>query len=80
MYAGRVVEKGSVDDIFYNPLHPYTRGLLNSIPTLGGTSTKNTALYSWNGAASVGHFLLGVRFNRDVTNGCRHVNRCLNLM
>lgn len=37
MYAGRVVEKGSVDDIFYNPLHPYTRGLLKSIPVLGGT-------------------------------------------
>lgn len=35
MYAGRVVEKGSVDDIFYNPQHPYTRGLLKSIPTLG---------------------------------------------
>ncbi len=37
MYAGRVVEKGSVDDIFYNPQHPYTRGLLKSIPTLGGS-------------------------------------------
>ena len=37
MYTGRVVEKGNVEDIFYNPLHPYTRGLLNSIPTLGGT-------------------------------------------
>ena len=37
MYAGRVVEKGSVDDIFYNPQHPYTHGLLNSIPTLGGS-------------------------------------------
>ena len=36
MYAGRVVEKGDVEDIFYNPLHPYTRGLLNSIPNLGG--------------------------------------------
>ncbi|MCE2402608.1 ABC transporter ATP-binding protein [Candidatus Poribacteria bacterium] len=40
MYAGRVVEKGGVDDIFYNPLHPYTRGLLNSIPTLGGHQQK----------------------------------------
>ncbi|MDE0087399.1 MAG: ABC transporter ATP-binding protein [Candidatus Poribacteria bacterium] len=40
MYAGRVVEKGSVDDIFYNPLHPYTRGLLNSIPTLGSSQQK----------------------------------------
>jgi oligopeptide/dipeptide ABC transporter ATP-binding protein len=35
MYAGRVVEKGSLDDIFYNPLHPYTQGLLASIPVLG---------------------------------------------
>ncbi len=35
MYAGRVVEKGSLDAIFYEPLHPYTRGLLASIPLLG---------------------------------------------
>jgi len=34
-YAGRVVEIGSVFDIFYEPLHPYTRGLLQSIPKLG---------------------------------------------
>jgi oligopeptide/dipeptide ABC transporter ATP-binding protein len=40
MYAGRVVEKGSLEDIFYNPLHPYTRGLLASIPVLG-KRTKN---------------------------------------
>ncbi len=32
MYAGTVVERGSVDDIFYNPQHPYTKGLLKSIP------------------------------------------------
>ncbi len=44
MYAGRVVEKGSVDDIFYNPLHPYTQGLLNSIPTLG--SSQKNVLFS----------------------------------
>ena len=43
MYAGRVVEKGSVDDIFYNPLHPYTRGLLKSIPVLGGTAQETLA-------------------------------------
>lgn len=35
MYCGRVVEKGSVYDIFDNPSHPYTEGLLNSIPKLG---------------------------------------------
>ena len=35
MYAGRVVERGPVDALFYEPLHPYTRGLLRSIPVLG---------------------------------------------
>jgi oligopeptide/dipeptide ABC transporter ATP-binding protein len=34
MYAGRIVEKAVVDDLFYEPLHPYTRGLLDSIPRL----------------------------------------------
>lgn len=32
MYAGKIVEAGSVEDIFYRPKHPYTRGLLDSIP------------------------------------------------
>jgi peptide/nickel transport system ATP-binding protein/oligopeptide transport system ATP-binding protein len=32
MYAGRLVEQGSVDDIFYDPQHPYTWGLLGSVP------------------------------------------------
>ena len=40
MYAGRVVERGTVDDIFYNPLHPYTQGLLKSVPILGKTPQK----------------------------------------
>lgn len=35
MYLGRIVEEGSVDDIFYEPLHPYTRALLKSIPKVG---------------------------------------------
>lgn len=34
MYAGRAVEMGTVDDIFYRPQHPYTRALLRSIPRL----------------------------------------------
>ena len=34
MYAGRIVEQGKVNDIFYNPQHPYTRRLLQSIPRL----------------------------------------------
>jgi oligopeptide/dipeptide ABC transporter ATP-binding protein len=35
MYLGRVVEYGSVYDVFENPLHPYTRGLMKSMPALG---------------------------------------------
>ncbi len=34
MYAGKIVEYGTVDEIFYNPRHEYTKGLLNSIPKL----------------------------------------------
>jgi len=34
MYGGRQVETGTVDQIFYNPRHPYTRGLLGSLPRL----------------------------------------------
>ncbi|MDX5024732.1 ABC transporter ATP-binding protein, partial [Streptococcus suis] len=33
MYAGKIVEFGTVDEVFYNPQHPYTWGLLNSMPT-----------------------------------------------
>ena len=32
MYAGHIVEQGKVEDIFYNPQHPYTKGLLKSMP------------------------------------------------
>jgi oligopeptide/dipeptide ABC transporter ATP-binding protein len=34
MYAGRVVERASAEELFAHPLHAYTRGLLHSIPTL----------------------------------------------
>jgi peptide/nickel transport system ATP-binding protein len=36
MYAGRIVERGSVNEIFLNPHHPYTRGLLESLPRVKG--------------------------------------------
>ncbi len=36
MYCGQVVESASVEDLFLNPLHPYTEGLLNSIPVIDG--------------------------------------------
>ncbi|MXV77698.1 ABC transporter ATP-binding protein [Candidatus Poribacteria bacterium] len=65
MYAGRVVEKGNVDDIFYNPLHPYTRGLLNSIPSLRGS--QQDTLPSISG--TVPHPL-------DLPVGCSFQPRC----
>ena len=40
MYAGKIVEQGMVNDIFYNPQHPYTRGLLASMPRLDDDSRE----------------------------------------
>jgi len=40
MYAGQVVEYGSAHDVFYNPMHEYTKGLINSIPRLNEKSRK----------------------------------------
>ncbi len=41
MYAGRVVESAPAEEIFTNPCHPYTKGLLNSMPVLGSWQTGN---------------------------------------
>ena len=43
MYLGNVVETATVDDVFYNPKHPYTQALLQSIPRLDGESRKRLA-------------------------------------
>lgn len=43
MYGGRVVEKSPVEDLFYRPQHPYTKGLLSSMPRL--TQEKGEALF-----------------------------------
>ncbi len=40
MYAGQVVERGSVDEVFSSPQHPYTEALLQSIPVLGMTQQE----------------------------------------
>ncbi|MDY0404448.1 ABC transporter ATP-binding protein [Virgibacillus sp. 179-BFC.A HS] len=42
MYGGKIVEVGTVDEIFYNPQHPYTWGLISSMPSL---DEKNNELY-----------------------------------
>jgi peptide/nickel transport system ATP-binding protein len=40
MYAGNIVEVGETTTMFENPLHPYTQGLINSLPRIGDKSTR----------------------------------------
>jgi len=44
MYAGEIVEYGTVDEIFYNPQHPYTWGLLDSMPTVDLGKSRLTSI------------------------------------
>ena len=44
MYASRIVEYGSLNDIFFNPAHPYTAGLLEAIPGLSGKKSRLSAI------------------------------------
>jgi peptide/nickel transport system ATP-binding protein len=69
MYAGRKVEEASGEDLFDYPLHPYTRGLLASIPTIAA------------GSGASRHHLLAeipgmVPSLRDMPRGCRFAPRC----
>jgi oligopeptide transport system ATP-binding protein len=47
MYAGKIVEKGTIDEIFYDPRHPYTWGLLSAMPDL---NTDDERLYTIPGS------------------------------
>ncbi|MNI29429.1 Oligopeptide transport ATP-binding protein OppD [compost metagenome] len=47
MYAGKIVERGTVNEIFYNPKHPYTWGLLSSMPDI---DSENEKLYTIPGS------------------------------
>ncbi|MBI5034749.1 MAG: ABC transporter ATP-binding protein [Chloroflexi bacterium] len=65
MYLGRVVEEGSVDDIFHSPKHPYTKALLQSIPSI--ETESRTKLPTITG--SIPH-----PYNRP--SGCPFYPRC----
>lgn len=61
MYAGRVVEKGPVSEIFAKPLHAYTRGLLHSMPTLDSKPKSRLPVIPGI-VASLGEHVHGCRF------------------
>jgi peptide/nickel transport system ATP-binding protein len=44
MYAGEIVEKAPARELFENPLHPYTLGLMNSFPSISGAKHKLTGI------------------------------------
>ncbi len=69
MYLGRIVETGPVDDIFHNPQHPYTKALLESIPTIHQESKELLPTIE----GSIPH-----PFNRPA--GCPFYPRCFAFM
>lgn len=65
MYAGSIVEEGRTDEILLNPMHPYTKGLLESIPV---SSKKGKDLYNIPGMVEP--------LNQRNTIGCKFAPRC----
>ncbi len=72
MYAGRVIEKGTVNEIFKNPLHPYTIGLQKSKPLINSDDTK--PLYSIPGQVPNPINLPDTCFFKNRCNKC--INKC----
>lgn len=65
MYLGQIIEEADVYTLFKNPLHPYTKGLLNSIPHLDGDRTKKL------------NVIKGVVPSlQNIPSGCRFAPRC----
>ena len=65
MYLGQIVEEGSVEDIFDRPIHPYTRGLMASVPRLD--MGRSERLYQIKGT---------VPLLSQIPEGCRFAPRC----
>ncbi len=70
MYAGHVVEEGATDEVFRRPLHPYTRGLLRSIPPFGTSADLANRPHRLPTIEGV------VPDLRSLPKGCRFQDRC----
>ena len=70
MYAGQVVERASVEDLFANPLHPYTHGLLGSVPRLYSSLEEGTEDERLSEIPGV------VPSMREAISGCAFAPRC----
>ncbi len=76
MYAGVVVETAPVHEIFKNPQHPYTQGLLSSIPMLGAMKARNP-----DGSRRLLQAIPGsLPDHRSFPKGCRFAARCPKVM
>jgi len=64
MYAGKIVEQAEVDELFNNPLHPYSIGLLNSLPNLEASVDRLPTI-----PGEPPHLL-------NLPPGCGYFNRC----
>ncbi|WP_128971401.1 ABC transporter ATP-binding protein [Bradyrhizobium tropiciagri] len=71
MYAGKVVEEASVDELFGNPRHPYTQGLIRSIPRIDLDAEHKTRLEAIGGSVPI---LI------NPPPGCRFAPRCKHAM
>lgn len=77
MYAGKKVEEAPVDELFQRPLHPYTRGLLRSIPSIDESAGDVVTMDSDPNVREELHEIPGVVPNlRDPIVGCAFAERC----
>jgi len=64
MYAGKIIEMANTEELFKNPLHPYTQGLLNAIPRIEDISDKKRHLKTIAGQNGQAFTTLGCPFAR----------------
>ena len=65
MYLGKIVEKGPMEDVIREPIHPYTKALISNVPIPDPTSKRKRILLSGDTPTPI-----------DIPKGCRFCSRC----